>query len=133
MIPVDPRDERVISAGRHYAALRYIEQHDNEHLDEDQLITACAAHLMADHKVECTYKAHAYAVSALATYQSRTQPAWIDIDCSTSDVVRVVNPVSNQVACFTAAELIRIAEERANTRAGATPPDEGRRRCHPLH
>jgi uncharacterized protein (DUF934 family) len=133
MIPVDPRDERVVNAARHYAALRYVEQHETQHLDENQLLIACAAHLMADHQVECTYKAHAYAVSALAALQSRTQPAWIDIDCSTADVVRVVNPVSNQGACFTAAELMRLAEERVTARTGTPRPDEGRRRSRKLN
>lgn len=133
IVPVDPRDERVIHAARHYAALQYIEAHESQHLDEEQLIVACAGQLMAEHRVNDTFKAHSLAIAALAEYQARTQPAWVDISLSTAYVVRVVNPVSGEVACFTAAELIRIAEDRAMSRATASSQGPARRTSPKAH
>jgi len=133
MLPVDPRDDRVIHAARHHAAVQYIEQHESQHLDQEQLIVACAAYLMAEHRVEDAFKAHELAMAALAAYQARTQPAWVDISTSTAYVVRVVNPVTEQVHCFTAAELVQIGERDAQERAGAPFQDERRRRNRKTH
>ncbi|MGE7139645.1 hypothetical protein ACQKIE_18620 [Luteibacter sp. NPDC031894] len=133
MLPVDPRDERVIRAARHHAALQYIELHESKYLDQEQLIIACAAYLMAEQRVDDTFKAHELAMAALASYQARSQPAWVDISTSTSHVVRVVNPVTQQVHCFTAAELVQIGEREAQERAGAPFQDERRRRHRKTH
>lgn len=133
---IDPRDTRVVNSARHYAAVRYIEQHAAMHLDDQQLLEACTVALVADHQVPDAYTAHAVAVAALAEIQSRTRPAWIDISLSTSLVCRVVDPVSGQVANFTAAELIEIAHERA-TASDEVPSDAAhvrfRRTLHSRH
>lgn len=133
MLPVDPRDERVIRAARHHAALQFIEHHEAQYLDQEQLIVSCAGHLMAECRVEDSFKAHELAMAALAEFQTRTQPAWVDISLSTAYVVRVVNPVTEQVYCFTAAELVRIGEREAQERAGAPFQDERRRRLRKTH
>lgn len=120
---IDPRDARVVNSARHYAAVRYIDQHAAMHLDDQQLLEACAVALVADHQVPDAFTAHAIAVAALAEIQARTQPAWIDISLSTSLVCRVVDPVSGQVANFTASELMELAHERAKSASEA--PSEG--------
>ena len=86
------------------------------HLDDEQLLHACSVELVAEHGIEDAHRAHAIAVAALADIQSRTTPAWIDISLSTSNVARVVNPVTGKVAVFTASELVRLAEDRAEAR-----------------
>lgn len=128
---IDPRDTRVVHSARHYAALQYLDQHAAMYLDDQQLLHACTVALVADHQVPDAYTAHSVAVAALAEIHSRTRPAWIDISLSTSLVCRVIDPVSGQVANFTAAELIRIALERAQAITGATPDGEAPRppRC----
>ncbi len=109
-IPFDQRDPRMAATARHHAAIQYIEQHAAMHLDEGKLLERCASELLALHGAGDPHEAHRVAVAALAEVQARTRPAWIDMSTSTSYVVRVVDPVTKRVACFTAAELIRIAE-----------------------
>lgn len=133
MLPVDPRDERVIYAARLHAALQYIELHEPQYLDQEQLLISCAGYLMAEQRVEDSFKAHELAMAALASYQARTQPAWVDIATSSAHVVRVVNPVTEQVHCFTAAELVQIGEREAQARAGAPFQKESRRRSRHTH
>jgi hypothetical protein len=122
---VDPRDTRLHQYARHHAAVLYIDQHAAMHLHEENLLQACAAELVANYGVLDAHAALAIAMGALAEVQVRTCPAWIDISLSTSLVCRVVDPVSGQVAHFTAAELIQIAQERAQRLSGMAPEDNG--------
>lgn len=124
LTPIDPRDQRIVRSARHYTAVRYIDTHCAMYLDDQQLLHACATELVAMHNVPDAYAAHAIAAEALAEVQARTSPAWIDISLSTSQVARVIDPVTGQMATFTASELIQIAQERARAIADASPDGE---------
>jgi hypothetical protein len=120
------------ATARHHAAVQFIEQNTALHLDEGRLLELCAAELVGIHGVEDAHRAHGIAVAALADFQSRTHPAWIDITTSTSFVVRVVDPLSKRVATFTAAELIRLAQASVTGDAGERV-DQPTGREHWLH
>lgn len=130
---IDPRDSDAQALTHFVVAVSYIEQHQACHLDEDQLLVACASVLAADHGVMDTRQGHAIAVAALAEVQARTRPAWIDIDRSTARVCRVVDPVTSQVATFTASELVSLAQERAVLRSTVPPEAQASRRARKLN
>lgn len=132
-IDIDPRDASAVHSVRKHAAALYIEQHGDFYLHVDQLLVSCAAELMANHGVLDTEQAHAIAVAALADVQARSHPAWIDISRSTSRVCRLIDPASGKVFTFTAADLVRIAQDLDSEHSGLPPNPQGSRRRRPLH
>lgn len=100
------------AAERHRQAVRFIEQHQGQHLDTDPLVRRCAAHLMA-HAAADRQTALEVALHALADVQARTVPAVVDMHHSTSHVVRVVDPGSGRTVAFTASELMQLANAKA--------------------
>lgn len=104
-------------------ASQFLEQHQAEHLDSDQLVRRCAAHLVATAGIT-EAAASSYTMHALADLQAKHVPAYIDMSLSTSYVVRVVDPRTGNVYQLTASDVLQLA--RAHNDA---PPDP----AHTIH
>lgn len=92
-----------------YNATRFIVMHQAEHLDSEQLVRRCCAHLMATTGITETAAQH-YAMHALAELQAKHVPAYFDISHSTSYVVRVVDPSTGHAYALTASDVLQIAK-----------------------
>lgn len=100
------------AATRHRAALVFIEQHQAQHLDNDQLIRRCASHVMTRFHVP-EHVATDAALHALAEIQAQNTPARVNIDRSTMAVVMVTDPRNGRTFAFTASELLELATSKA--------------------
>jgi len=98
-------------------ATQFIEHHQAQHLDNDQLVKRCCAHLVATTGITESAAA-SYTMHALADIQARHVPAYIDMSYSTSYVVRVVDPRTGNVYQLTASDVLQLAQAHNDT-----PPD----------
>lgn len=98
-------------------ATQYLEQHQAQHLDNDQLVKRCCAHLVATTGIT-EAAASSYTMHALADIQARHVPAYIDMSHSTSYVVRVVDPRTGNVYQLTASDVLQLAQAHNDA-----PPD----------
>lgn len=91
-------------------AIDYLLAHQAEHLHPDRfrLASRCADHLAAKHGIP-PHQANVIALQALGEIDSRGTAAHVDMSCSTSFAVFVVDPVAGVRTTFTAADLVRIA------------------------
>ncbi|HKT28823.1 hypothetical protein [Dyella sp.] len=95
-----------------YSATRFIVTHQAEHLDSEQLVKRCCAHLMATTGITETAAQH-YAMHALAELQAKHVPAYFDISHSTSYVIRVVDPSTGHAYALTASDVLQIAKQQS--------------------
>jgi hypothetical protein len=95
-----------------HSATRFIVMHQAEHLDNEQLVTRCCAHLMATTGITETAAQH-YAMHALADLQAKHVPAYFDISHSTSYVIRVVDPSTGHAYALTASDVLQIATQQS--------------------
>jgi|GEM_PF-1078765 len=91
-----------------HSATRFIVTHQAEHLDSEQLIKRCCAHLMVTTGIT-EHAAQHYAMHALAELQAKHVPAYFDISHSTSFVVRVVDPTTGHAYALTASDVLQMA------------------------
>lgn len=91
-----------------HSATRFIVMHQAEHLDSEQLVKRCCAHLMATTGITETAAQH-YAMHALAELQAKHVPVYFDISHSTSYVIRVVDPSTGHAYALTASDVLQIA------------------------
>ena len=91
-----------------HSATRFIVTHQAEHLDSDQLIKRCCAHLMATAGIAESAAQH-YTMHALADLQAKHVPAYFDISHSTSYVIRVVDPTTGHAFALTASDVLQMA------------------------
>ena len=84
----------------------------------------CAAEVMRHFDVSQRTATHD-ALHALAAYQARRLPAYVDINHSTSAVVYVANPRTGRLVVFTASELLTLADEHRT----ASNADRAAMRC----
>jgi len=91
-----------------HSATRFIVTHQAEHLDSDQLVKRCCAHLMASTGITESAAQH-YAMHALAELQAKHVPAYFDISHSTSYVVRVIDPITGHAYALTASAVLQLA------------------------
>lgn len=103
-------------AERHASAVAFIDQHQAQHLHDEQLIARCASRLMREYNIPERMAIDA-ALHALAEVQARTQPAHVDISRSTSHVIHVVDPRDGRTVAFTASELLQIAAAKPDVPA----------------
>lgn len=106
----------------HHAA-QFLEQHQAEHLDNDQLVKRCCAYLMATTGISNTTASH-ITMHALAELQGRHLPAYFDVNHSTSLVVRVVDPRTGLIYQLTASDILQVAQAQNDA-----PPDP----AHGIH
>lgn len=92
-----------------HSATRFIVAHQAEHLDSDQLIKRCCAHLMATAGIAESAAEH-YTMHALADLQAKHVPAYFDISHSTSYVIRVVDPATSHAFALTASDVLQMAK-----------------------
>jgi phosphopantetheinyl transferase len=92
-----------------HSATRFIVTHQAEHLDNEQLIKRCCAHLMTTTGITESAAQH-YTMHALAELQAKHAPAYFDISHSTSYVVRVVDPTTGNAYALTASDVLQIAK-----------------------
>ena len=92
-----------------HSATRFIVMHQAEHLDSEQLVKRCCAHLMATNGITESAAQH-YAMHALAELQAKHIPAYFDISHSTSYVVRVVDPTTGHAYALTASDVLQWAK-----------------------
>jgi len=92
-----------------HSATRFIVTHQAEHLDSEQLVKRCCAHLMTTTGITESAAQH-YAMHALAELQARHVPAYFDISHSTSYVMRVVDPTTGLAYALTASDVLQIAK-----------------------
>jgi len=90
-----------------HSATRFIVAHQAEHLDSEQLIKRCCAHLMVTAGITERAAQH-YAMHALAELQAKHVPAYFDISRSTSYVVRVVDPTTGHAYALTASDVLQV-------------------------
>jgi phosphopantetheinyl transferase len=95
-----------------HSAMRFIVAHQAEHLDSDQLIKRCCAHLMATAGIAESAAEH-YTMHALADLQAKHVPAYFDISHSTSYVIRVVDPATGHAFALTASDVLQIAKTQS--------------------
>ncbi|WP_199098979.1 hypothetical protein [Dyella sp. ASV21] len=100
-------------------AVRYLEAHQSQHLDDDQLIKRCVSHLIATMGITQA-TAENNAMHALADLQARHVPAYFDTSGSTSYVVRVVDPRSGEVYALTATDVLQCAKAWHNAQPDTT-------------
>jgi hypothetical protein len=86
----------------------FVEQHEAQHLDNAQLIQRTAAHLMAFADMSEDI-AHELALHVVAEAHAKRVPAFLDVNNSTSYVVRVMDPQNRKAYAFTASELVKLA------------------------
>jgi hypothetical protein len=91
-----------------YSATRFIVTHQAEHLDSEQLVKRCCAHLIATTGITENAAQH-YAMHALAELQAKHVPAYFDISHSTSYVIRVVDPATGHAYALTASDVLQMA------------------------
>jgi len=91
-----------------HSATRFIVAHQAEHLDSEQLVKRCCAHLMATAGIAENLAQH-YTMHALADLQAKHVPAYFDISHSTSYVVRVVDPTTGHAYALTASDVLQMA------------------------
>lgn len=91
-----------------HSATRFIVAHQAEHLDSEQLVKRCCAHLMVTTGITESSAQH-YAMHALAELQAKHVPAYFDINHSTSYVVRVVDPTTGHTYALTASDVMQMA------------------------
>ena len=91
-----------------HSATRFIVTHQAEHLDSEQLVKRCCAHLMLTTGITENAAQH-YAMHALAELQAKHVPAYFDINHSTSYVVRVVDPTTGHAYALTASDVLQMA------------------------
>lgn len=92
-----------------HSATRFIVSHHAEHLESEQLVKRCCAHLMATTGITENAAQH-YTMHALAELQARHVPAYFDISHSTSYVVRVVDPTTGHAYALTASDVLQMAK-----------------------
>jgi hypothetical protein len=92
-----------------HSATRFIVTHQAEHLDSEQLIKRCCAHLMATAGITESAAQH-YTMHALAELQAKHAPAYFDMNHSTSYVVRVVDPTTGHAYALTASDVLLMAK-----------------------
>lgn len=92
-----------------HSATRFIVMHQAEHLDSEQLLKRCCAHLMVTTGITESAAQH-YAMHALAELQAKHAPAYFDINHSTSYVMRVVDPTTGHAYALTASDVLQIAK-----------------------
>jgi hypothetical protein len=112
-----------------HSATRFLVTHQAEHLDSEQLIARCCAHLMATTGITESAAQH-YTMHALAELQAKHAPAYFDISHSTSYVVRVVDPTTGHAYALTASDVLQIAKaqrEQGNEHAAHATQQCGRR------
>lgn len=109
MLKIDSDNHNTFEA-RFRVASDFIEQYAAQHLDEQPLLARCAAEVMRRFDVSQRMAMHD-ALHALAAYQARRLPAYVDINHSTSSVVYVANPRTGRLVVFTASELLTLADE----------------------
>lgn len=111
-------DHHNTAEARFRVASAFMEQQAAQYLDEQQLVTRCAAEVMARFDVS-QRTATNDAMHALAAHQARRVPAYVDVQHSTSAVVYITNPRTGRLVAFTASELLTLADEhRATTQDG---------------
>lgn len=103
-----PHDQAHAAALVHSAA-RFIVTHQAQHLDNEQLVKRCCAHLMATSGITESAAQH-YAMHALADLQAKHVPAYFDISHSTSYVMRVVDPTTGHAYALTASDVLQMAK-----------------------
>lgn len=91
-----------------HSATRFIVTHQAEHLDSEQLVKRCCAHLMVTAGITESAAQH-YAMHALAELQAKHVPAYFDISRSTSYVVRVIDPTTGHTYALTASDVLQMA------------------------
>lgn len=91
-----------------HSATRFIVTHQAEHLDTEQLVKRCCAHLMVTMGITENAAQH-YVMHALAELQAKHVPAYFDINHSTSYVVRVVDPTTGHAYSLTASDVLQMA------------------------
>lgn len=94
-------------------AVRFLDDHAAQHLEEAQLIERCAEAMLAEFEVS-RRMARSVALHALAAVQTRHTPAYVDVNTSTSHVITVVDPNNKRAFAFTASELVRIGSSIAD-------------------
>lgn len=92
-----------------HSATRFIVMHQAEHLDSEQLLKRCCAHLMVTTGITESSAQH-YAMHALAELQAKHAPAYFDINHSTSYVMRVVDPTTGHTYALTASDVLQMAK-----------------------
>ena len=102
-----------------HSATRFILTHQAEHLDSEQLVRRCCAHLMATNGITESAAQH-YAMHALAELQAKHVPAYFDISHSTSYVVRVVDPTTGHAYALTASDILQMAKMHHDGSADGT-------------
>jgi len=107
-------DQKNTPEARLSVAVAFLDAHAAQHLDEAQLITRCTAAVMEQFGVSQRTASHD-ALHALAATQARNEPAYVDINHSTSHVVYVTSPRTGRLVAFTASELMTLADERRAT------------------
>ncbi|NII74843.1 hypothetical protein FHW84_003439 [Dyella sp. SG562] len=107
-------DQKNTPEARLSVALAFLDAHAAQHLDEAQLITRCTAAVMERFAVSQRTANHD-ALHALAATQARNEPAYVDINHSTSHVIYVTSARTGRLIAFTASELISLADERRAT------------------
>ncbi len=90
-------------------AVDWITRHSDQYLHTDQLIAACALHLVTKLTVPMQ-RATELARHALGELHSRHRPAYIDMARSTSYVLYVVDPRTGRTRYFTAAQLLDLVD-----------------------
>jgi hypothetical protein len=96
-----------------HSAASFIVAHQPEHLDSEQLVKRCCAHLMATAGITENAAQH-YAMHALADLQAKHVPAYFDISHSTSYVVRVIDPASGHAYVLTASDVLQMARTHSS-------------------
>jgi hypothetical protein len=100
--------DHIYTATLIHSATHFIVTHQAEHLDSDQLIKRCCAHLMASTGITESAAQH-YTMHALAELQAKHVPAYFDISHSTSYVVRVIDPTTGLAYALTASDILQMA------------------------
>jgi hypothetical protein len=90
----------------------YIESHQAQHLDNEQLVRRCCQHLVATMGI-AEEAAVNYAMHALAFAQGKHVPAHFDANGCTSYVVRVVDPRTGLAYSLTASDILQLAKAQS--------------------
>jgi hypothetical protein len=89
-------------------AVQFLQQHQGQHLDNDQLVKRCCAHLISTAAVSNAV-AERVTMHALAEIQCMHLPAYFDTGRSTPLVVCVVDPGTGNVYQLTASDILQLA------------------------
>lgn len=113
----------------HHAGHRWYGRHLGEHLakDRQRMVDRCALMLMDTYEVT-EQRALEVSLQVLGDIESRGNRTYIDMDCTTSHMLFLVEPATGRRTAMTAADLARLSHI-ADTAAGAATVRAARSVC----